>query len=283
MTHDLHLGLGDPPRGPDFAAPPPHEIPPVPPDPPAPSAPPPPSRPARSLTVTIAAALVAGAVAGAAGGYAAGGGAPASVLRQSDAGPVNGAGDLSDMAARIQISVVSVEAGGASGSGFVLDRAGHVLTNAHVVDGGGEVAVVLADRRRLAARVVGTDPAADIAVLAVPPADSPPPLTLGRSADVRVGDPVLAVGSPLGLAGTVTGGIVSALDRQVRLGSATALVLQTDASINPGNSGGPLVNARGEVIGVNTAMLSRGGSGSIGIGFAIPADRAVEVARRLIR
>ncbi|WP_067819334.1 S1C family serine protease, partial [Actinomadura kijaniata] len=212
-------------------------------------------------------------------------------IRQSSAGPVNGPGDLSDMAARVQVSVVSVEVASgrarASGSGFVVDRGGHIVTNAHVVDGvagqGGEVAVVLSDRRRLAARVVGADEAQDIAVLAVEPRDSPPPLVMGRSADVRVGDPVLAIGSPLGLAGTVTGGIVSALDRELPGGgSLNGPVLQTDASINPGNSGGPLVNARGEVVGVNTAMLSRGGSGSIGIGFAIPADRAVDTARRLI-
>ncbi|HEX2317253.1 MAG TPA: trypsin-like peptidase domain-containing protein, partial [Thermomonospora sp.] len=225
--------------------------------------------------------------AGAVGGWAAGDQAPPP-LRQSAAGPVNGAGDLSDMAARVQVSVVSVEVrtgtSRGTGSGFVLDRSGHVLTNAHVVDGGGEVTVVLPDRRRLAARVVGADGRQDIAVLAIDPSDSPPPLVMGRSADVRVGDPVLAIGSPLGLAGTVTGGIVSALDREVRLGNAaSSLVLQTDASINPGNSGGPLVNARGEVVGVNTAMLSRGGSGSIGIGFAIPADRAVDTAQRLIR
>jgi putative serine protease PepD len=107
---------------------------------------------------------------------------------------------------------------------------------------------------------------------------------------VRVGDPVMALGSPLGLAGTVTGGIVSALNREVRLGEGDRrTALQTDASINPGNSGGPLVNARGEVIGVNTAIatLSQGGGGngggSIGIGFAIPVDRAVDGARRIIR
>ncbi|GAA2091422.1 hypothetical protein GCM10009780_35350 [Actinomadura alba] len=210
---------------------------------------------------------------------------------QSTAGPVNGGGDLSDIAARVQPSVVSIEIRGTSsrgtGSGFVIDRGGHVLTNAHVVDGGGEVTVVLPDRRRLPAQVVGTDSAHDIAVLSIAAADSPPPLVFGRSADVRVGDPVLAIGSPLGLAGTVTGGIVSAMNREVRLGGGERqTALQTDASINPGNSGGPLVNARGEVVGVNTAIatLSRGGgSGSIGIGFAIPVDRAVDRAQQLIR
>ncbi|MQA03461.1 MAG: trypsin-like serine protease [Streptosporangiales bacterium] len=169
----------------------------------------------------------------------------------------------------------------------MLDERGHVLTNAHVVAAGSDITVVLADRRRLDATLVGADSSADVAVLAVDETASPSPLPLGRSRDVRVGDPVLAVGSPLGLAGTVTGGIVSALDRDVRLGQGERRqALQTDASINPGNSGGPLVNARGEVIGVNTAIatLSRGGGGgSIGIGFAIPVDEAVDEARRIIR
>ncbi|RJL36055.1 S1C family serine protease [Bailinhaonella thermotolerans] len=288
---DAPLGLGEP-RGPDFVSPPPAPAPPPappygpPPEPesgPGPSAGPPRGR-GRVLAAAVVTAALVGGAAGVAGARL-GGESPAGPA-QSAAGPVSAPGDLSDMAARVRRSVVSVEVRSGSsrgaGSGFVIDGAGHVLTNAHVVDGGGEVTVVLPDRRRLPATVVGADPAQDIAVLAVEPADSPPPLTMGRSADVRVGDPVLAIGSPLGLAGTVTAGIVSALDRRVPLGGGRAAVVQTDASINPGNSGGPLVNARGEVIGVNTAMVSRGGSGSIGIGFAIPADRAVEVARRLI-
>ncbi|REE94907.1 S1C family serine protease [Thermomonospora umbrina] len=280
-------GLGTP-RGPDFLDRTPPALPPVPPPAPRPPAPPRTGGPGRVLMTAVVAAVLAGGAAGAVGGWTAAGDPAPPPLRQSTAGTVAGAGDLSDMAARVQAGVVSVEVrAGTSrgtGSGFVLDRSGHVLTNAHVVDGGGEVTVVLPDRRRLDARIVGADTGQDIAVLAIDPADSPPPLVMGRSADVRVGDPVLAIGSPLGLAGTVTGGIVSALDREVRLGDAEpGRVLQTDASINPGNSGGPLVNARGEVVGVNTAMLSRGGSGSIGIGFAIPADRTVDTARRLIR
>jgi putative serine protease PepD len=222
-------------------------------------------------------------------------GSPAAApIPQSSQGPVNGPGDLSDVAARVQPSVVSIQvrAGRSlgTGSGFVIDRAGHILTNAHVVEGGGEATVLLSDRRRLSARIVGTDSAHDIAVLAISPGDSPPPIALGRSSDVRVGDPVLAIGSPLGLSGTVTSGIVSALNREVRLGGGDRqTAVQTDASINPGNSGGPLVNARGEVVGVNTAIatLSRGGGagsgGSIGIGFAIPVDRAADQAQRLIR
>jgi putative serine protease PepD len=147
-------------------------------------------------------------------------------------------------------SVVSVEVGRGTGSGFIVDAAGHIVTNAHVVAGAsGDVRVVLDDGRRLSAEVVGSDESYDLAVLAVRNASGLTPATLGRSADVRVGDQVLAVGSPLGLSGTVTAGIVSALDREVRLGGRRQTALQTDASINPGNSGGPLVNARGEVIG----------------------------------
>jgi putative serine protease PepD len=246
----------------------------------------------RLLVTAVLVAALAGGAAGAAAGWATGDRA-AGPIAQSGAGPANGPGDLSDVAARVQPSVVSVEvrsgSGRGSGSGFVIDRAGHVLTNAHVVEGAGQVDVVLPDRRRISARVLGADPAQDLAVLSVPPGDSPSPLVFGRSADVRVGDPVMALGSPLGLAGTVTGGIVSALNRDVRLGDGERrTALQTDASINPGNSGGPLVNARGEVIGVNTAIATLNGGGgngggSIGIGFAIPVDRAVDGARRIIR
>ncbi|HEY7486736.1 MAG TPA: trypsin-like peptidase domain-containing protein [Streptosporangiaceae bacterium] len=243
----------------------------------------------RIIAMAMLAAALTGGVAGVAGARLAG--PAAAPIPQSTQGPANGPGDLSDVAARVQPSVVSVEVRGtrsvATGSGFVLDRVGHILTNAHVVEGGSDATVLLADRRRLTARIVGADSPHDIAVLAVDPADSPPPIALGRSADVRAGDPVLAIGSPLGLAGTVTSGIVSALNREVRLGGGDRqTALQTDASINPGNSGGPLVNTRGEVIGVNTAIatLSRGrDSGSIGIGFAIPVDRAADQAQRLIR
>ncbi|MGP4029406.1 S1C family serine protease [Actinomadura sp. 3N407] len=248
--------------------------------------------PGRAVVAAVLAALLAGALAGGVAGRVTAGG-PLTSLTQSTAGPVDaGSGDLSDVAARVQASVVSIEVASGNargtGSGFVIDRQGHVLTNAHVVEDGGRVTVVLADQRRVAARVVGFDTALDLAVVAIPARQSPAPLAFGRFADVRVGDPVIALGSPLGLQGTVTGGIVSALNRQVRLGEGGAgTAVQTDASINPGNSGGPLVNARGEVIGVNTAiatlMRGGGGGGSIGIGFAIPADRARAGARRLLR
>jgi putative serine protease PepD len=304
--HDAaaRLGLGEP-RGPNFLRPapvPPVQRPPAAPGPYGgiPLGPPgkpvtDPRRPAvpRIMVMAMLTAALTGGVAGVAGARLLGSPA-AAPIPQSTQGPVNGPGDLSDVAARVQPSVVSIEVRGgralATGSGFVIDRAGHVLTNAHVVEDGEDATVVLSDRRRLSARIVGADHAHDIAVLSIDAGDSPPPIRLGRSADVRVGDPVLAIGSPLGLSGTVTGGIVSALNREVRLGGGDRqTAVQTDASINPGNSGGPLVNARGEVIGVNTAIatLSRGGGqgsgGSIGIGFAIPVDRAADQAQRLIR
>jgi len=228
----------------------------------------------------VLAAVLTGGAAGVAGARLAG---PEGVaLPQSTAGPADGAGDLSDVAAKVQPSVVSIEASGPGGSGFVVDGRGHIVTNAHVVAGADQVTVLLADRRRLRASVVGADEGNDIAVLSVSETASPPPLTLGRSPDVRVGDPVLAVGTPFGMAGTVTSGIVVSLNREVRLGDRRLTALQTDATINPGNSGGPLVNTRGEVIGVNTAMATRGG-GNVGIGFAIPVDRAADIAARIIR
>jgi putative serine protease PepD len=193
------------------------------------------------------------------------------------------------VAAAVLPSVVSVEvrrAGGTgTGSGFVLDALGHVVTNAHVVNGSRQVQLTLWDGSRVAAETVGSDPASDIAVLRMTGAPVPPPLPLARSADLRVGDTVLAVGSPLGLSGSVTAGIVSAVDRDAELGASRVPqpAVQTDASINPGNSGGPLVDTAGRVVGVNTAIATVGPrAGSIGIGFAIPVDRAVEVAERLI-
>jgi putative serine protease PepD len=195
---------------------------------------------------------------------------------------------LSDVAERTLPSVVSVQApDGQAGSGFVFDREGRIITNAHVVESagqGGTVTVVLGDGQRREARVVGSDVDDDLAVLQVDDPQGLAPAQLGSSAGLRVGDQVLAIGSPLGLAGTVTAGIISATDRQARIGDGrTRPMIQTDASINPGNSGGPLVNAAGQVVGVNTeiATLVRG-SGSIGIGFAIPIDRAAQIAGQIV-
>ncbi|WP_341716152.1 trypsin-like peptidase domain-containing protein [Micromonospora sp. FIMYZ51] len=208
-------------------------------------------------------------------------GAPPAVV------PPGAAGDLVAAADRVLAGVVSVQVSGsgrgASGSGFLIDDRGHVVTNNHVVARGGTINVIGQDGRRLTARLIGRDPGTDIAVLRVDPGNGLRPLPLAASGQPRVGEPVLAVGSPLGLSGTVTAGIVSALDRPVRLGGgARQPAVQTDASINPGNSGGPLVNGQGEVVGVNTAIATLEGGGNIGIGFAIPIDRAAQVAQRLI-
>lgn len=243
----------------------------------------------RPVLAAVLAALLAGTAAGAVAGYASGAaGGDAGTPPVADAAGGAPAG-LEGVAARVLPSVVSVGADGAGGSGFVLDRQGRILTNAHVVQGSSEVSVVLDNGRRLSADVLGTDPAHDIAVLQTDRTGGLRPAQVATGAQPAVGDAVLAIGSPLGLSGTVTAGIVSALDREVSLGSGGGgrTALQTDASINPGNSGGPLVDDRGRVIGINTAIatLDRGGAGgggSIGIGFAIPVEEALRAAESII-
>ncbi|TMK58837.1 MAG: PDZ domain-containing protein [Actinobacteria bacterium] len=173
---------------------------------------------------------------------------------------------------------VEPEGGGtATGSGFVIDEEGHVLTNNHVIEGASKVTVKLGDSEtNYDAEVVGADPGTDVALLKV---DAPKkafhPLTLGRSAEMEVGDPVVAIGNPFGLDRTVTSGIVSAVQRNIQApnGFSISHVIQTDAAINPGNSGGPLINAEGAVIGINAQIATGGGgNGNVGIGFAIPID-----------
>jgi len=169
------------------------------------------------------------------------------------------------------------EGGAATGSGFVIDNEGHVLTNNHVVEGATKVTVKLgASEESYDAEVVGADPATDVALLKVDaPRSQLHPLTLGSSSKVEVGDPVVAIGNPFGLDRTVTSGIISALQRQIQApnGFSISHVIQTDAAINPGNSGGPLINASGEVIGINAQIATGGGSnGNVGIGFSIPID-----------
>ncbi len=199
--------------------------------------------------------------------------------------PTRTPGGMAEVAAAVLPGVVSVEAQRAGdvvgGSAFVVDSRGYLVTNSHVLQGAVSVTVVSSTGQRMAATIVGRDEATDIAVLHVASLRLAP-LRLGVSSAARVGEPVLAVGAPLGLHGTVTAGIISALEREVRLGSARQTAIQTDASITPGNSGGPLVNARAEVIGVNTAIATVEGAGITGIGFAIPIDRAAAVAERLI-
>ncbi|HEX6117340.1 MAG TPA: trypsin-like peptidase domain-containing protein [Solirubrobacterales bacterium] len=174
----------------------------------------------------------------------------------------------------------------ATGSGFVLDEEGHVLTNAHVVDGADEVRVSIGeDGDPVPAKVVGADPSTDLALLDAD-ADSADlhPLPLGKSSGLAVGDPVVAIGNPLGLDHTATAGIVSALGRTIDSpnGFSITNAIQTDAPINPGNSGGPLFDAEGEVVGINSQIATAGGQGNIGIGFAVPAETAGEVVDDLL-
>jgi S1-C subfamily serine protease len=168
--------------------------------------------------------------------------------------------------------------GTATGSGFVVDKDGTIITNAHVVDGASKVTVSFEEGgEAIEADVKGVDDDADIAVLKInPEGRNLTVLPLGDSSKLNVGDPVVAIGNPFGLQRTVTTGIVSALQRQVDAPSGFPIsdVIQTDASINPGNSGGPLLNAKGEVIGINSQIATGGGQGSVGIGFAVPIDQA---------
>ncbi|WP_328870099.1 trypsin-like peptidase domain-containing protein [Streptomyces sp. NBC_00287] len=279
-------GLGTP-RGPAF-------LPGPPPDPTPPALPaishdtaPKPLPPAHTARTPrpLTALLLATVLAGGAAGYAAG-----ALGDQDPAAPAQASapGDLEAVAARVLPSVVSVETATGQGSGFVFDERGRILTNAHVVDGSSRVFVELQDGRRLSAEVVGDDPEHDVAVLEPETSRGLRAARLATGARPAVGDTVLAIGSPLGLTGTVTSGIVSALDRSVTLGEGTGAgqrrALQTDASINPGNSGGPLVDAEGRVIGINTAIatLDQQRAGSIGIGFAIPVTDAEAAARTII-
>jgi S1-C subfamily serine protease len=175
----------------------------------------------------------------------------------------------------------------ALGSGFVIDKAGHIVTNYHVVEGARSVDVSFSNNESMKAKIVGTDPSTDIAVLEVDAhSRALTPLSLGNSDNVRVGDSVVAIGNPFGYDRTVTAGIVSALQRVIQAPNSYSIdhVIQTDAALNKGNSGGPLLNARGEVIGVNS-QISTGGSGAsgnVGIGFAVPINTVKTVAAQII-
>jgi serine protease Do len=166
------------------------------------------------------------------------------------------------------------------GSGVIVSPDGYVLTNNHVVERGARLRVGLLDGRELLAKVVGTDPSSDLAVLKLETKEKVPFTTMGRSDDLLIGETVIAIGNPFGLAHTVTTGVVSAVHRSFKAGERTLFdFIQTDASINPGNSGGPLLDIDGRLVGVNTAIL---GERSAGIGFAIPIDRARRIAEDLI-
>ncbi|MBK9740770.1 MAG: trypsin-like peptidase domain-containing protein [Actinobacteria bacterium] len=266
------------------------------------------------LGTVLIAALVAAVVGGFAGlaGYVVGrgidDGRSAStttgtpvVIPQSNAGgtsPVAN-GSIADIAATTLPAVVSILAEGStqsgSGSGFIVRPNGYILTNNHVVDlvvDGGDLTVVFNDGSRAKGKVVGTSASYDLAVVKVDRSNLPT-VTLGNSSSVHVGDTAIAIGAPLGLDGTVTSGIISALDRPVTAGDAATEdpsfinAIQTDAAINPGNSGGPLLDGSGTVIGVNSAIASlaaglTGEAGNIGLGFAIPINSAKRIAEELI-
>ena len=173
------------------------------------------------------------------------------------------------------------------GSGFVVDKAGHVVTNFHVVDGAKQVRVSFSNGASMKATVVGSDPSSDLAVLKIDASSRAlTPLPLGNSDLIKVGDPVVAIGNPFGLDRTVTAGIVSAIQRAITAPNGYTIdhIIQTDAAINHGNSGGPLLNSRGEVIGVNSQIETGGSStGNVGIGFAIPSNTVKTVIAQLIR
>ena len=203
-------------------------------------------------------------------------------------------GSIAAIADAVLPSVVSIIAEGptvgGTGSGFVLRADGYIVTNNHVIESavdGGKITVAFIDGEMVPATIVGRNASSDLAVLKVNRADLPP-VALGNSDDVRVGDTAIAIGAPLGLDGTVTTGIISALDRPVTTGGTGELsyinAVQTDAAINPGNSGGPLLNGRGEVIGVNSAIATTtaGEAGNIGLGFAIPINSSARIANEII-
>lgn len=206
-------------------------------------------------------------------------------------GPVPTFGDevsVASVAARAIPSTVAIDVSsflqGGSGSGVVYGDSGYIVTNHHVVEGGGEINVVFSDGARFGAEVVGSDPITDIAVLLVERTDLAP-MTIGIAADLAIGEPMVAVGNPLGLPGgpTVTTGIVSALDRRLQTGLSRELVglIQTDAPIAPGSSGGALIDASGQLIGITTA-IAVSDVGPEGLGFAVPVEIATAVADDLI-
>ena len=244
-------------------------------------------------------AVLAGSIGGALGVNASGGGLFDSVQLVSSTSTIQRAPDsVAGIAQRVLPSVVSISTrsidGAGTGSGFVIDSNGYILTNNHVISdaaqSGGSIQVSLSDGTFYAAKVIGRDASYDLAVLKIG-ASGLKALQFGDSDAVAVGDSVIAIGSPLGLSGTVTTGIISAKNRAVTAGesnteSAFINALQTDAAINPGNSGGPLVDATGAVIGVNSAIASLGTTsqiGSIGLGFAIPINQARKTADQLIK
>ena len=258
------------------------------------------------MAVVVATSLLAGAL-------GAGLGAGAVIATDDDSPTGNGSsasaadvstatlpdGSVAKVAAKVLPSVVSIQftgtAGSGTGSGVVIDDSGLIVTNNHVVEeaaNGGSLTVSFQDGTTTSAEIVGRDPSADLAVIRVDGVDNLVPAKLGNSDDLQVGESVIAIGSPLGLNGTVTTGIVSALNRPVlpdpnSSDDSVLNAIQTDAAINPGNSGGALVNLDGELVGINSAIATLGAStggqsGSIGLGFAIPVNEAKWISNQLI-
>ena len=240
-------------------------------------------------------ALFVGTVGGAVGYTLAENNSPSTITVASAGAVAPAAGSIAAVAAAVQPSVVQLNVSGAdgegTGTGFVVSGDGYIVTNNHVAGGagdGGKIDVTFSDGSTATGKLVGADAGYDLAVVKVDRTELPA-LTLGSSDSINVGDTAIAIGSPLGLQGTVTSGIVSALNRPVTAGgqgdTSYISAIQTDAAINPGNSGGPLVNGAGEVIGVNSAIATLGmgaASGNIGLGFAIPIDTAKRIVDEII-
>ncbi|MFB6873182.1 trypsin-like peptidase domain-containing protein [Streptomyces sp. NPDC056323] len=259
------------------------------------------------VAAVAAAALIAGGIGGAFGYWAADRNGSGSTTVSASANPQDLKRDpatVAGVAAKALPSVVTIDAQGGdgeggTGTGFVYDKEGHILTNNHVVASAadsGQLTATFSNGKKYGAEVVGRAQGYDVAVLKLKnPPSGLTPLSLGNSDQVAVGDSTIAIGAPFGLSNTVTTGIISAKNRPVASGDGSSgsnsymSALQTDASINPGNSGGPLLDARGAVIGINSAIQSTGSSvgqtqaGSIGLGFAIPINQATNVAQQLIK
>jgi putative serine protease PepD len=252
--------------------------------------------PPRKRTIaTISASLLVGLGGGVGAGLAVDRGttttrivnAPAASL--SPASSTTGTLTVTDIYRRAKQGVVDIVAtvpgGQAEGSGFVIDRQGDIVTNNHVVDGAGSLTVRFADGSQSSARVVGQDPSTDLAVIRVAGVDSPKlqPLTLGDSSKAQVGSEAIVIGSPYGLTGSVTVGVISALGRSVQSPDGRTIpgVIQTDAPINHGNSGGPLLDSSGRVIGVTSQIESSSGDNS-GVGFAIPSSTVQRVVKQIL-
>ena len=260
--------------------------------PPASPPSPPPKRFRRGLLVAVAALTVAGgagsgAVAAALVAHAAPAAAAtagtATTVQSTSLSPATAESIYKQVSAGVVTITSNVGNGQAIGSGIVLDTSGDILTNAHVIAGARQMQVTLSSGQTVAAALVGSNPAADLAVIRVSvPASSLHPVTLGNSDSVQIGDMVYAIGSPFGLSGTLTEGIVSNLNQggSASNGASLSGLIQTDAAINPGNSGGPLVNAQGQVIGINNSIESPV-DGNVGVGFAIPINQVKQLLSSL--